>query len=235
MDDAVGGEAQVERAGLLGGQTRRELLQYGAVTTAAVVLTGWDSGASGAPIHPAAASLHTFSGGERETLEAILERMIPSGESGDGAREAGVLRYIDRALAGDYSDLAGAYRVNLKAVDAYSRQRFEKRFTELGGTDADAVITAIEEGTADGFTPNATTFFAMLRTHALEGMFGDPYYGGNKGFAGWRLINYPGPAFVVPASHQRLDAKVPAKRTSIARYPQFEMLPDVGPVGPPGW
>ena len=185
--------------------------------------------------HPASALLHTFSEGEAETLEAMLERMIPSGDSGDGAKEAGVLRYIDRALAGDYSDLAGEYRVNLKAVDEYARQHFGKSFIGLAGTDADAVITAIEEGTANGFRPDATTFFAMLRAHAIEGMFGDPYYGGNQGFAGWRLIQYPGPALVVPSSHQQLDVKVPAKRTSIAGYQQFEMLPDVGPVGPPDW
>ena len=165
MDDAAGGDAQLERAGFLGGHTRRELLQYGAGVTAAVVLTGYDSRAFGAPNHPASAFVHTFSESEAETLEAILERMIPSGESGDGAKEAGVLRYIDRALAGDYSDLAGKYRVKLKAVDEYARQHFGKSFIGLAGTDADAVITAIEEGTAPGFTPDAMTFFAMLRAH----------------------------------------------------------------------
>jgi gluconate 2-dehydrogenase gamma chain len=180
------------------------------------------------------ASLHTFSKGQAETVEAILERMIPSGGSGDGAREAGVLRYIDRALAGDYRDLAGDYRANLNAVDAYSHERFARNFTELGGADADAVITAIEKGAADGFTPDAGTFFLMLRAHALEGMFGDPYYGGNQRFVGWKLVQYPGPALVVPAAHQRLDVKVPAKFTSMGSS-RFEMLPNVGPVGPPDW
>jgi hypothetical protein len=26
----------------------------------------------------------------------------------------------------------------------------------------------------------------------MEGMFGDPVYGGNKNFAGWRQVNFPG-------------------------------------------
>jgi hypothetical protein len=26
----------------------------------------------------------------------------------------------------------------------------------------------------------------------MEGMFADPVYGGNKDFAGWRLIGFPG-------------------------------------------
>ena len=31
-----------------------------------------------------------------------------------------------------------------------------------------------------------------LRSHTIEGMFADPVYGGNKDFAGWRLVGFPG-------------------------------------------
>ena len=31
-----------------------------------------------------------------------------------------------------------------------------------------------------------------MRTHTMEGMFADPLYGGNKDFAGWRLVGFPG-------------------------------------------
>jgi gluconate 2-dehydrogenase gamma chain len=34
--------------------------------------------------------------------------------------------------------------------------------------------------------------FNTLRTHTMEGMFADPIYGGNKDFAGWRLVGFPG-------------------------------------------
>ncbi len=33
---------------------------------------------------------------------------------------------------------------------------------------------------------------AAAQAFTLEGMFGDPYYGGNRNFAGWDLIRYPG-------------------------------------------
>ena len=62
----------------------------------------------------------------------------------------------------------------------------------------DEVVGAMAEGKATGFTwPTATTFFNTLRTHTIEGMFADPVYGGNKDFAGWRLVGFPGahPAF----------------------------------------
>jgi gluconate 2-dehydrogenase gamma chain len=38
-----------------------------------------------------------------------------------------------------------------------------------------------------------TTFFQMLRSHTIEGMFSDPMHGGNAGLIGWQLIGFPGP------------------------------------------
>ena len=41
----------------------------------------------------------------------------------------------------------------------------------------------------------------------FEGMFGDPYYGGNHDFVGWDLLGYPGVrTAVTPAAQQRLEA-----------------------------
>ena len=37
----------------------------------------------------------------------------------------------------------------------------------------------------------------MIRTHAIQGMFGDPAHGGNVGFVGWNLVRFPGPRLVV--------------------------------------
>jgi gluconate 2-dehydrogenase gamma chain len=41
----------------------------------------------------------------------------------------------------------------------------------------------------------------------MEGMFADPAYGGNKNFAGWRLVDFPGaqPQFT-PADMQSNQA-----------------------------
>jgi gluconate 2-dehydrogenase gamma chain len=48
----------------------------------------------------------------------------------------------------------------------------------------------------------------------LEGMFGDPSYGGNANFAGWDLIEYPGPRMYVSPQMQTMDAKPPRSRVS---------------------
>ena len=55
------------------------------------------------------------------------------------------------------------------------------------------MVAALEQGKDTGFTwPSAQVFFNTVRAHTMEGMFADPIYGGNKDFAGWRLIGFPG-------------------------------------------
>jgi hypothetical protein len=34
----------------------------------------------------------------------------------------------------------------------------------------------------------------------MEGMFADPIYGGNKDFAGWRLVGFPGAQAIFTAA-----------------------------------
>jgi hypothetical protein len=104
-----------------------------------------------------------------------------------------VLNYIDLALAGAYADQQEFYRQGLTQLGAYCQEKFKKPFVELGPAQQDEVLTALDDGKATGFTwPSAQTFFNTLRTHTMEGMFADPIYGGNKNFAGWELVGFPG-------------------------------------------
>ena len=147
------------------------------------------------------AQAHAHGGGEGAffnqddavTISAFTERLIPGEPGKPGARDAGVLNYIDLALAGAYSDLQYFYRRGLAALDAYCHETYKKPFAQLDAAEQDAVITAVEQGKATGFTwPSGPSFFNTVRTHTMEGMFADPIYGGNKDFAGWRLVGFPG-------------------------------------------
>jgi len=127
------------------------------------------------------------------TVAAFTERLMPGAPGKPGARDAAVLNYIDLALAGAYADLQDFYRRGLAQLDQYCRETHREPFVHLSTGQQDAVITALEEGKATGFTwPTAQEFFNTLRTHTMEGMFADPLYGGNKDFAGWRLVGFPG-------------------------------------------
>ena len=134
-----------------------------------------------------------FNPEQAATVAAFAERLMPGASGKPGATDAGVLNYIDLALAGAYADQQDFYRHGLAALDRYCRATHNAPFAGLDPAQQDATITALEAGNATGFQwPTARSFFETLRTHTMEGMFADPVYGGNKDFAGWRLIGFPG-------------------------------------------
>src|SRR5215813_6326614 len=127
------------------------------------------------------------------TVEAFAERLMPGAPGKPGARDADVLNYIDLALAGAYADQQDFYRRGLAQLDAHCRAAHGMPFAKLDEGRQDEVIAAFEQGKAPAFTwPTAQAFFVTLRTHTMEGMFADPIYGGNRDFAGWRLVGFPG-------------------------------------------
>ena len=149
-----------------------------------------------------------FNHDDAATIAAFTERLMPGAPGKPGARDAGVLNYIDLALAGAYSDLQDFYRRGLAQLEQHCRKIHNESFVRLAAARQDEVIRTLEEGKAAEFTwPPAQEFFNTIRTHTMEGMFADPIYGGNKEFAGWRLVGFPGaqPVFT-PADMQSRQA-----------------------------
>jgi hypothetical protein len=68
---------------------------------------------------------------------------------------------------------------------------------------------------------NNAAFFNLIRTHTIQGMFSDPFYGGNANFIGWDLIGYPGARTMVSANLQLLDKKPEPSRKSAYDYGMF--------------
>lgn len=165
--------------------------------------------------HPSGAEHGAFfNHSDAATVAAITERIMPSEPGKPGAREADVLNYIDLALAGAYAELQEFYRHGLASLDAYCRGTHKEAFVHLAPEKQDEVIAALEEGKATGFEwPTAREFFAALRTHTMEGMFADPLYGGNRDFAGWRLVGFPGAQAVFSPSD--LQSKLEFRREPI--------------------
>jgi gluconate 2-dehydrogenase gamma chain len=153
------------------------------------------------------AALESLTAQEADLLDLITSRLIPTDALGPGAREAGVVRYIDRALGGALASSRDGYRAGLASFDRYCRMSRGKPFAELTPIDQDSVLIDVETGAATGsgagFTGSSAQFFTMVLNHTRQGMFGDPYYGGNANFAGWDLIGYPGVRTQVTAADQQ--------------------------------
>lgn len=154
---------------------------------------------------------------EADTVEALAARIMPGDAQDPGAREAGVLIYIDRALSGAYSEWQGAYREGIRALNVYTKQRYGKKFFELSEADQDTVVGALEKGEVPGFgasdeeTSGAEAFFTTVWAHTVEGMFADPAYGGNREAAGWKLVGFPGAQHGYGADEMRYGADLSGK------------------------
>jgi len=151
---------------------------------------------------------------ERQSLEAIVSRIIPAGADGPGALESGCASYIESALEDAYRSLRGMYSAGLAALDSYAMSNGGKSFAASGVTEQDKFLSDFEHNTKVGDYHDGAAFFEMVRRHTLEGMFGDPSYGGNADFAGWEMIGYPGPRMYVGPQMQTMDAKIPHSKVS---------------------
>ena len=133
--------------------------------------------------------------GEWKTVEAIAGRIFPADHE-PGAREAGCTNFIDKALAHEDAAMAPLYQVGLAGVDAVARKRFAQSFVTLGAEQQDEVLAALESDKAEGWPERAvvpsSTFFEAVRAHTIIGFLADPKYGGNRGYAGWKVAGYPG-------------------------------------------
>ena len=155
--------------------------------------TSMSSTKSPAPAKAGEGSGAFFNMTDSVTIAAIAERIMPGAPGKAGATDANVFNYIDLALAGAYADQQEFYRHGLTQLDDYCNTSYQKSFAKLAAAQQDEVLTALDQGKASGFEwPTAQAFFNTLRTHTMEGMFADPVYGGNKDFAGWRLVGFPG-------------------------------------------
>ena len=220
-------QADAEKSGI----SRRTLLKHvglaGAVAAVPMKMLASASLAPAAGAFQRAAqtlapeALETLTAAEAGTLGAILARLIPADETGPGAVEAGAGRYIDRALGGALALARDAYRRGLEAVDRYARSSRGAPFLQLSTENQDAVLRDMEADLATGFGAPSSTFFNLVRTHAIQGTFCDPYYGGNASFVGWDLIGYPGLRLAVTPNEQRLDARMKPTHRSAYDHTMF--------------
>jgi gluconate 2-dehydrogenase gamma chain len=192
--------------------SRRDLFKGAALAGVAAAGAAQAQTPARAPVRPEA--LETLSATEADILEAVCARLIPSDETGPGAREARAAHYIDRSLAGALSASRETYRAGLSALDARARQMKGQAFARLSDADQDAVLIALQA--AD------PSFFSLVRDHTLQGTFGDPYYGGNAGFVGWDMIGYPGIRLGVAQAQQAMDPHLTTVRMSAYDFSMFD-------------
>jgi gluconate 2-dehydrogenase gamma chain len=125
-----------------------------------------------------------FTSAQAQTVDAICAQLIPA-DRDPGAKEAGVVNFIDLQLCRAFKKHRGAYEQGLAAIDADSRAKFGHPFVELTSQRQVEILSAAER--------HSRAFFDLILTHTREGFYGDPRHGGNRNRVSWKMIGLPYP------------------------------------------
>lgn len=129
-----------------------------------------------------------LSASEAIELEAIAARIIPSGDS-PGAREAGVIYFIDTVLADIEPEITEPIRKGVLNLQDHIHESYDiSSFAALKQVQQIEALQVIED----------TEFFGTIRFLTIAGMFCDPSHGGNREKVGWKLIGFEGPMGTQP-------------------------------------
>jgi gluconate 2-dehydrogenase gamma chain len=118
---------------------------------------------------------------EAADVEAVAAQIIPTDDT-PGAREAGVVYFVDGALATFFSRLAVPFRAQLHEFHAACRAAHPDAsgFAALSSDRQIDFLTKVER----------TPFFDTMHLLTLLGMFSMPFYGGNRDAVGWKLLGF---------------------------------------------
>jgi gluconate 2-dehydrogenase gamma chain len=179
---------------------RSFLLQAGTGLSAAWISANWPAMLSAATYaHRAAQStaplkFEFLTVEQAAEVDAITARIIPTNDS-PGAREAGVVYFIDRGLATFAIDDQKTYKEGLPELQARVSEMFPgtAKFSGLTPEQQDEVLHSFDENATATRTPRrarprAQNFFETVRQHAIAGFLVDPDYGGNHDGVGWKVI-----------------------------------------------
>jgi gluconate 2-dehydrogenase gamma chain len=179
---------------------RNFLLRAGTGFGAAWISANWPAVLSAATHAHKAAKAATppkfefFTAEEAAEIEAIAARIIPTDDT-PGAREAGIVFFIDHGLTTFVADDQKTYREGLPDLQSRVSEMFPSasKFSGLAAEQQDEVLHSFDEKTdaprrAFRARPGAQNFFETLRQHTIAGFLIDPDYGGNHDGVGWKVI-----------------------------------------------
>ncbi len=127
-------------------------------------------------------TLVTLTAAQAADLDAFAEQIVPSERDGLGARDAGSVFFIDRALASFAKTQRPLFTKGLAELQAAAAKRGARSFAALPAARQTEVLKAMETAKSE--------FFAAARAAVITGMFADPKYGGNRNKIGWRLLGF---------------------------------------------
>ena len=153
---------------------------------------------------------------EAAFVEALVDVLVPADELTPSGTDLGLATFIDRQLAGAWGKgdrlyqqgpwAQGApgqgyqlpltpaefFRAGIAAVNRYCKEEYGKEFDRLSPADKQKTLEGLDKSAIALDHLSGKQFFEVAYQAAMEGLFGDPVYSGNKNKAAWKMIGYPG-------------------------------------------
>jgi gluconate 2-dehydrogenase gamma chain len=153
---------------------------------------------------------------EAAFVEAFVDVLVPADELTPSGTDLGLATFIDRQLAGAWGKgdrlyqqgpwAQGApgqgyqlpltpaefFRAGIAAVNRHCKEEYGKEFDRLQAADKQKVLESLDKSIINVDHVSGKQFFDVVYQATMEGLFGDPIYGGNKNKAAWKMIGYPG-------------------------------------------
>lgn len=114
-------------------------------------------------------------------VDAMAAQIIPTDDL-PGAREAGVVHFLDHSLATWAQDQQPGFVSGLGDLthEVATRWPGTERFAQLPSEQQIALLHAVDQ----------SPFFQMIRFATVAGTFANPSWGGNQDKVGWRILGF---------------------------------------------
>ncbi|MFD2167213.1 gluconate 2-dehydrogenase subunit 3 family protein [Thalassotalea euphylliae] len=120
------------------------------------------------------------------TLDAVLNHLLPSSESGPGAQDIQALAYLYNVV--DEQPLDSEEKAFIEKgvgwLNGFSNSQLNKPFVELSTQDKETILRKISGSRA------GHNWINTLINYLYEAMLSPPAYGGNPNGIGWKWLNH---------------------------------------------
>jgi len=144
---------------------------------------------------------------EGKLLNAVVDQIIPADEDA-GAKDAGVVNYIDKQLVSFYKKHQDNYRVNLLKMQSAALNLHDTKFEAMEWNTQTEFLELMEKGSllSDNWGgAEQRNFFRMVVDHCMQGFYGSPRHGGNDKYVSYRMLDLPYPDFISQNRYKNMD------------------------------
>ena len=157
--------------------SRRTFLKSAALASAATTLS-----------IPAIATTHKvdLSIEPWQSINAVLEHLLPSSPTGPGAKEFNAIQYLYNVVNAQPTEPEEAefIKKGVGWLNGYTQGKLQQNFNVLSSADKEASLRAVSQSRA------GENWISTLLTYLFEAMLAPPAYGGNPDGVGWQWLKH---------------------------------------------